>query len=1476
MKNEKKHTFPMSFAQKRMYFMHQFMQDNQSLFNIPIALEINGALDLVRTKKTIDRIVEKHEILRTNFIDKDGGFFQVVNSLCDYNFDVIELNKNLDELINDALEINFNLSEGPLFKIFIYRENSLKVYILFIIHHIIFDGWSQSILTNEFAEIYLGYNYGVKSDLQIQYADYSVWENENFKSEKFKKMELYWSKKMENANISIDFPKTVLSHNRFLYEGRIYKFEIDEILKERIMEFCAISKVSVNNFLLSIYSIILSRYSNQEDIVIGCPVSNRRSTQVENLIGLFINTIPVRIILDDKDSFKDIIDQVSVTLVEALDNIELPLEYIIKNIDIDRDVSSFSLFDSLYVYQNMPKNKLLIDNLQIEGKEIDHIFNYYDISLTVFDIDKIFKFKVEYNNCAFTDAAIYRFSQHFINLIDAVLAKNCDNIHTVNFLTVDENDIYKKINNTKYIIPDYSIIDVFEEIVVKYPKKIALTHNNEFLTYEELNKKANQLCSYFVKSGLEPGNRVAILMHRSFDLIIGILAIIKARCAYIPIEVNQPINRINYMVSKSKCTLVLVDSDIMAIELCNVLNVKNVNVEKEGFENPTFKPIAEDLLYIIYTSGTTGTPKGIKITHAILVNLLYHQYLKSDIKFDTVLQFASIGFDVGTQEIFSTLCYGGNLVLIDESDKVDIDEFFQITRKNRIRTLFLPASYLKMISEDEKNLDLIPSCVDHVISAGEQLVITNHLEKKILNSQLSIYNHYGPAETHVVTNFIINSKTDIPMFPPIGTPIINREIYILNKYGGIQPVGYYGEISIGGKDVGVGYEGNEDLTNKRFINSPFKRNFKIYKTGDIGVLNPTGTLSFIGRNDSQVKINGQRVELQEIESVIRLLPNIKNAYVTNIKSNQGKNVIIAFYLSDFEITKKTIDNHLLGYLPKYMLPKSYILVNEIPLNKNGKVDKDKLLSIVSLIKTKRDNQIGSDKFSKIWCDILDAKLEDINLDDDFFDKGGDSLAAIRLVSLIRKDFSIRIDIKDVFNQSKFFMLKKFVNKSLVGNLHQSEVMKAPILQEYPVTFLQKQIWISHYVNNAIDPYNLIMLKCIKGDIKVEILTKALNLLIEKYSILRTSFLQKLDGSLIQIIHSNIKQEIIYNDISSLSTVEQHYYIEENRCFNLESPNLFIVKLFRMSSKLHIILLNIHHIICDLLSLRIFQKNLFELYDSLLNNRLNNVNVLKLQFVDYAYWESQSDKSIINSDKEFWKNKIIRSKIMPLNIKVEGIDYSGRTISRRITKLNTKRVFGICRSLKVTPYLYMISLLKISIFHNLGINDITITSLIANRIHQTFEDQIGVFLHLYPFISRIDGNMTLMEYCQSIKYLFLEYSTKCIYPIEHYLNEIDIIKKYKEIVDDNFFFIYQGENGNYESDNVSISNFEHSFMRSSAQFNTSIDAYVESNGELVVNLEVRNNIDCKIVFKIFDDFVRLINCNMSYSETLNKISNNLIK
>jgi amino acid adenylation domain-containing protein len=1030
--NSSSQIVPLSIIQKRIWLMEQ-LQPELPFSNSPLALTLKGTLDKSVLSQSLTFILNRHEALRTIFPLHNGEPFQKVLQPWILSPEIIAIqNLSREQQIIEAKKIaqleaqqKFDLQTGPLIRTKLLQLSESEHILLIIMHHIIFDGWSENILIDELNCLYNAMLSNQKPNLPellIQYKDFTIWQEKRLNQEFLAKKLSYWQTKLADnlstLELKTDFPRP----NNFSYEGDNENLILSDSLTNSLVSLTQKKGVTLFMVFLATFQALLYRYTSQEKINVGVPIAGRNRKEIEGLIGLFMNTIVFCSDFSHDPTFNELLADVKQVSLEAYSHQELPFDKLVEVLKPNRDKNRWPIFQVLFNFRNLPtqqpqkENSLLIEKFNCPWGMIGGL----DLILEITNISQQFHCKFTYPTQLFQQSTIQLLVQHFKLLLENAVAQPDKPLNQLNLLTDEErNKILRTWNSTQKHYPkSFCIHELFEQQVLKTPNNIAVVFEGEQLTYSQLNEEANQLAHYLKEKIITSNVTIGICIERSLEMIIGILAIIKAGCIYVPLDPEYPQERLNFMIEDSNIAALLTQNHLKP-KLSNYQGLI-ITLDEDKYlwseankENLSPQLELNDNLYIIYTSGTTGKPKGVIVTHRGACNHLHwrHNYFPLTTS-DKVLQKASLNFDDSFWEIFEPLTIGAQLILAPPYQHAEIQYLINTIIKNKVTTLCLVPSLLQVFLENPHASKC--TTLKRVTTGGERLSVKVQ-EKffQVLNADL--YNGYGATETTIAVCYWKCQPNQAYSTVPIGKPINNTQVYILNSHLQPLPVGITGELYIAGDGLARGYLNRPDLTAQKFINNPFGDG-QLYKTGDLARYLPDGNIEFIGRIDEQIKIRGFRVELGEIENNLLEHSNIKETVVVALENEQGEKYLVAYLITNESLKITEIRDYLTQKLPNYMLPSAFVFLDEFPLTPNGKIDKKALPK--PDFENNRENEFiapSNDieiKLAQIWQEVL--KVEKIGINDNFFSLGGHSLLATQIVSRIRTNFSLELPLIYLF------------------------------------------------------------------------------------------------------------------------------------------------------------------------------------------------------------------------------------------------------------------------------------------------------------------------------------------------------------------------------------------------------------------------------------------------------------------------------
>ncbi|MEL7355556.1 MAG: amino acid adenylation domain-containing protein [Cyanobacteria bacterium J06560_6] len=1024
---------PLSFAQQRLWFLHQ-MQPESAVYNLPLAIQVKGLLDTDALTQSLNKIIARHEILRTRFVTVAGQPVQQIEDNVSFEIKQVDLQHHSDpenavkQAAIEAAKTSFDLSQDQLLQATLLKLGESNSIILFTVHHIIADAWSQEILIQELATFYRAALLGGQSEplpaLSVQYADFAIWQQNWLQGDTLATQLDYWHNQLDVNQSVLQLPTDYPRARVQTYQGKVEQFSLSQELSDQLKALGQKQSATLFMTLLAAFKVLLYRYTGQTDLVVGTPVANRHRAEVEGLIGLFVNTLVLRSQLVPQANFKDLLEQIKATAWAAYDHQDLPFEKLVEALQPERDLSYSPLFQVKFRLENPPQKSISLPGLTFERLPQAVTTAKLDLSVDLYETAEGIIGGFEYNSDLFKPETIQRMVSHFKELLSSIAVAPEAPVAELSMLTTAEKQqqLVKWNNTKKDYRQDCCFHHLFEEQVEKYPDAIALlfdpgSDNNSStqLTYHELNTRSNQLVHYLQFLGVGPETIVGICVERSPEMIIALLAVLKAGGAYLPLDPTYPADRLAYMLDDAQVPILLTQSHL---PITADTTVQRINLDTDWptdqpQTNPSSNVTPDNLAYLIYTSGSTGKPKGVLVPHGGLVNLTEDKIRVCDVRpGDCILQFFSFSFDASIPEIIMALASGSKLLLAPATTLLPGPGLSNLIEQHQVTHITITPSALSSVPyRDFPNLRM-------VLVGGEapapDLIETWSQNRLFINA-------YGPTETTVNAS-MVPCGNGHPVTPTL-LPSTNKQLYILDNNLQLLPVGVVGELHIGGVGIARGYLNRPELTEERFIDNPFSDKSLLYKTGDLATYLPDGRIKLLGRIDTQTKIRGFRIELGEVERILQSHPQIKTTLVTVREDTPGDKRLVAYGISEgpnqrtnqeTKATPAEIRQFVAETLPQYMVPSVFMWLPALPLTPNGKVNMKALpapTAVSSQPQVAARNELEK-SLAHIFSQVL--TVESIGIYDDFFELGGHSLLATQLVAQLLNKFDVEITVIDLF------------------------------------------------------------------------------------------------------------------------------------------------------------------------------------------------------------------------------------------------------------------------------------------------------------------------------------------------------------------------------------------------------------------------------------------------------------------------------
>lgn len=1332
--------YPASSAQKRLYILHNLAPESAN-YNIPAILEISGQLDLCQFESALRELINRHQILRTVFTSIAGEIRQQILPKIDLKLAYKSLPTVLTEnMANDMLQAfvkPFELNIAPLFRLELLRVTAEKHYLLFDIHHIIADGFSLEIIFSELSLLYQGK--GLKK-LGIQYRDYASWQIDFLQSEQISRQESFWLEEFSEEIPLLELPIDYQRPQEQSFAGESITIPLEKRLDQDLLQLAALRKVTLFTLLFSSYSLLLRKYTGQENLIIGLPLAGRTHTQLRELIGMFVNTLAVRVCPEGELTFSQYLALVQEKLLKVMENQDYQLELLVNQLDLPVDLGRNPLFDTVFALQKDLDTTWLVKGSEISFRRLPlkNLFTKFDLTVTAINDSNGLSLTFEYSSALFTEDTIRQMARHFSNLLQDIVVNPQQKIKEIEIIIGEEKErLLYEFNQTETDYPAQKTVhQIFQEQVVSTPENIAVRFatQNIAYSYQQLNLRANQLAKKLRELGVKPNMIIGLLVEHSPQMIVGLLAILKAGGAYLPIDPLYPQKRQEFMLKDASVTILITqsqynisNSSLMVIDLDEFFDEPSRLTSRRD-DNLENKNTSSDLAYLMYTSGSTGKPKGVMVPHQGLVRLVCETNYLQFTPDERILQIATFAFDAFTFELVASLFFGGQLIMVKREQVLAVEKLAEIISSEQITTCLLTTSlFHKMIDEVPEGL----TGLHNLVVGGEVMSLAHGRRAVKLLPNTVLINAYGPTENTTITSTYQITKIPAQISSiPIGKPISNTRIYILDRDLQLVPLGVIGEIHIAGDGLALGYLNRPQLTAGRFIENPFIPGEIIYRSGDLGRYLPDGNLEFCGRSDQQVKVRGYRIELTEIERLLSEYPLVNNALVLVREDNDGNRYLVAYLVLKAENIKlDLLRNYLEKNLPQYMIPHVFFQLEELPLLANGKVDK-KALPYSSELVINSEHILPKNQWEKKLVEIFHQVLgvKQIGITDNFFHLGGHSLKASQVVTKINEEFAVSLHLGEFFRHPVVKELAELIAQK--EQINYQQIIAQPPARYFPVSSAQKRLFLLHQLEKESISYNVPLVIEITGKLDLERFRQAFLDLIARQESFRTGF-RLVDGEIRQEIHPTIDFEYEY---SSISAEEIAVYIKDFlKPFTLSDVPLWRCQLLKLTGERHILLFDLHHCIFDGFSQHILMKEFADLYSG------QKLPSLRIQYRDFAVWQNQlavSDQFTLQ--RAYWlKEFSLESSSEPsvglprLNLALDYArpplqSYTGSFVECSIDSDLLAKLRQL--SQKTTIFITLLTTYYILLARYTGQEDIIIGTPIANRNHSDLEKIIGMFVN----------------------------------------------------------------------------------------------------------------------------------------------------
>ena len=1415
---------PLSFGQERLWFLSQ-LEPESSAYHIPILLELSGALDPHKLDAALGEVTKRHEILRTLMVAKDNastaeGHQQVLpQAHWPLHYEDISAYNETDKesqrrkLIETTRSSVFVLNEGPLLRAVLIKLEEQRYQLILTLHHIISDGWSMGVLVKELMSLYLAQGSAsldlsqVLPPLAIQYGDYAHWQREWLAGSEKEQQLGYWCHQLKDLpvlELPLDKPRPAALHPR----GDAHFFHWPKDLHDQARSYSQKQGATLFMTLLAAFEVLLNSYSGQDDFAVGTPIANRTMPEQEALIGFFVNTLALRAQVDQQQSFESLLQAVQRTTLEAYAHQDLPFEQVVEGLNVSRELAYTPLFQVMFSLQNESDIQLALPGLQISTLPLSRRSSKCDLNLTFTETPAGLRGELEYSTELFKPETISRMESQLQHLLENLLAAPQVPLCQVSMLSArQKQQILTQWNPPASQLGEvdannYGLAALFEQQVTERPQAIALQWEQTQLSYTALNQQANHYAQNLLNSGLKPGHVVALCGPRSPERIVALLAIVKVGAVYLPLETDQAAGRQMTLLSQGQAAWLIVEeqqnaafSDLSSIDSPPVLlPYPQIKEGLEGIKNPGLPASPEQRAYIMFTSGSTGEPKGIVIPQRGIVRLVKENGFLELGPDTCLLHYAPLAFDASTFEIWGALLNGGKLVL-PPSGLLELEQLGDIIHQSGVNTLWLTAALFHAMAEHHPQ-GFAP--LKNLLAGGDQL--NPHAVKRVMYRypRLTFINGYGPTENTTFTScHVMHSPDQVGRSVSIGKAINGTQIYVLNQALEPQAVGVPGELCTAGEGVALGYlkaeENHQASQSAAFIDNPFAylpgHGPTLYRTGDLVRYLADGSLEFLGRIDQQVKIRGFRIELGEVEAALSSLPWVSNCVVAVQEKNKQKYLVA--YLEGTQSQKDSVSekeensqqealiqrtrSQLSRLLPDYMQPAAYVLLDTLPVTRNGKVDRKALPAATIGGQATADGtpstELEAELFS-IWQAVLN--IDELGIHDNFFELGGHSLLATQVTSRVRKKLGYELPVREMFASPTIAQCAAWLVEH--GQHHgvsaQTVMVKRAGGEATPATYAQRRLWLLEQLNPGSSAYLIPAALRIRGPLDMPCVNKVVNALIARHETLRTAIVKD-EANEEVILHQQVfdhltvdlQRETYLGEVNP-QAIQQLIDDEAGKSFDLSQAPLIRMRFLALDKANNqneassaeqdtLLLLTMHHIISDGWSMSVFIKEFTELYEAFRHHRENPLPELAFQYGDYACWQQQwLDEAHLQTALNFWveqvsdKDPVLQ---LPTDFPRPNTPSSpGALIHHTLPVSLTQDLLALSEREGVSLFMLSLSVWQLLLSRYSGQAKFNLGSPVAGRTMAETEAMIGFFINTVVFGADVAEDQSFREFLYQVR------------------------------------------------------------------------------------------------------------------------------
>ncbi|OTH36587.1 non-ribosomal peptide synthetase [Pseudomonas aeruginosa] len=1454
---------PLSYAQERQWFLWQ-MDPQSAAYNIPSALRLRGELDVEALSASLGAIVERHQSLRTVFVEDEqlDGFRQQVLASVDVPVPVTlagddDAQAQIRAFVESETQQPFDLRNGPLLRARLLRLAADDHVLTLTIHHVAADGWSMRVLVEELIALYGARRQGVEAtlpDLPIQYADYAIWQRHWLEAGERERQLEYWMARLGGGQSVLELPTDRQRPALPSYRGARHELQLPQALGRQLQALAQREGTTLFMLLLASFQALLHRYSGQDEIRVGVPVANRNRVETERLIGFFVNTQVLRADLDAQMPFLDLLQQTRVAALGAQSHQDLPFEQLVEALQPERSLSHSPLFQAMYNHQNLGSAGRQSLAAQLPGLSVEDLSwgahsAQFDLTLDTYESEQGVHAEFTYATDLFEAATVERLARHWRNLLEAVVAEPRRRLGDLPLLDAEERATL--LQRSRLPASEYpagqGVHRLFEAQAGLTPDAPALLFGEERLSYAELNALANRLAWRLREEGVGSDVLVGIALERGVPMVVALLAVLKAGGAYVPLDPQYPADRLQYMIDDSGLRLLLSQQSVLArlpqSDGLQSLLLDDLERLVHGYpaENPDLPEAPDSLCYAIYTSGSTGQPKGVMVRHRALTNFVCSIARQPGmLARDRLLSVTTFSFDIFGLELYVPLARGASVLLASREQAQDPEALLDLVERQGVTVLQATPATWRMLCDSER-VDLLRGCT--LLCGGEALA--EDLAARMRGLSASTWNLYGPTETTIWSaRFRLGEEAR----PFLGGPLENTALYILDSEMNPCPPGVAGELLIGGDGLARGYHRRPGLTAERFLPDPFAADgSRLYRTGDLARYRADGIIEYLGRIDHQVKIRGFRIELGEIETRLLEQDSVREAVVVAQPGVAGPTLVAYLVPTEAALVgaesarqqelRSALKNSLLAVLPDYMVPAHMLLLENLPLTPNGKINRKALpLPDASAV---RDAHVAPEgelerAMAAIWSEVL--KLGHIGRDDNFFELGGHSLLVTQVVSRVRRRLDLQVPLRTLFEHSTLRAYAQAVAQ--LAPAAQGGIVRCARDASPQLSFAQERQWFIWRLDPHSAAYNIPVALRLKGPLRRDALQGALDLLVQRHETLRTTFVEH-DGAPRQVIHPTLpiaieerRPPVAGEDLKGLVETEAH------RPFDLQRGPLLRVLLLPLATDECVLVLTLHHIIADGWSMQVLVDELIRVYAALRHDQPPALAELPIQYADFAAWQRQwMDGGERERQLGYWVSRLGGEQpLLELpsdRPRPQQQSHRGRRIGIPLPAELAEALRRLAQAEQGTLFMLLLASFQALLHRYSGQNDIRVGVPIANRNREETEGLIGFFVNTQVLRAELDGQLPFRELLRQVRRAVVEAQGHQDLPFEQL---VDALQPERSLSHAPLFQVMY----NHQRDDHRGSRFatlgeleveDLAWDVQTAQFDLTLDTYESSNGLL---------------------------------------------